>query len=105
MSKQSTFQLQYTQHAQKRMAQRGISKDLVALVIRHGRETMGRNALLYFIGTREVQENAHDQSLRACQNIHVVMDWDGVIRTVYRNSQPNLKDKRKKRAKRIQRRR
>ena len=99
MSK-SQFQLHFTNHARKRMAQRGISEKAIRMVIEHGRESVGRRAFLYFLGEKEVRKHKQKRELRRHQNIHVVIDLDGTVRTVYRNAQPNLRDKRIRRAKR-----
>ena len=101
----TSFFLPFSKHARKRMSQRGISEDNVNTVLAHGRETITRDAFLYFVGRKEIAFlKKKNIDLHDCQGIHVVISMQGEVQTVYRNEQPNLIDRRKRRAKRIQRR-
>ena len=76
--------MQYTQHALKQAARRGLSRQDIVMAVSYGRRIFkGNGAVLYFLGQREVCKQA---DLRPYLGIHVLCDvkHDEVI-TVYRN--------------------
>ncbi len=91
----------YTDHAMDRCAQRNLSDDDIAYVIRHGRVSYRAGAKLYFLAANDVPR-ADRRNERVSQligtSILTTMDNDRlVIITVYRNRKDGLKDHRKKR--------
>ncbi len=87
----------FTDHAARRMAQRGISRKAVLRTLRHGRRVYIRGACLYAVGKREVHRSARrGVDLTALDGIHVVCS-DGVVLTVYRNRALNLRGRKRPR--------
>jgi len=76
------------------MAQRGISFDAVRTVLEFGRRAFVRGARVHVIGRREVlKASAKGANLEELNGLHVVCDPSGVVLTVYRNQELNLRDK------------
>jgi hypothetical protein len=85
--------LPLTEHARRRMAQRGLSFAAVAAVLRHGRCVHARGACVYVVGRREVERASRaGVDLRALDGIHVLCAADGSILTVFRNRALALRD-------------
>lgn len=83
-----------TDHARLRMAQRGISFDAVRTVLELGRRAFVRGARVHVIGRLEVQKASKwGANLEGLNGVHVVCDPSGVVLTVYRNRDLNLRDK------------
>ena len=74
-------------HAKRRLNQRGIRKHLVDLVLEYGRAIYTRGACIMVIGRKEVQSALkRGLDLRACEGIQVVCcPAEGLVYTVYRN--------------------
>lgn len=73
-----------TTHALERMSSRSINEDHIDQVMRFGRESHTRRAVIYTIGRKEVKANG--RFLEPCEGIHVVCSPDdGAIITTYRN--------------------
>jgi len=74
-------------HAYKRMAQRGLSKDQVDLVLAYGRKFHARRAVYYVIGKKEIARLGNKiPKLIALEGIQVVVNSDDeVVLTAYRN--------------------
>ena len=83
--------LPLTDHARKRMDQRGISPNLVDLTVSYGREIHYRKAVYYFIGDKEIKKYKPILDLNPCKGLHVVFNDSGWISTVYRNKKPSYK--------------
>jgi len=78
----------FTKHASCRMSARSINGNQIDQVMRYGRESHVRSAVIYAIGRKEVRKNG--RFLEACEGIHVICSpSDGAIITTYRNH--NLK--------------
>ncbi|MEI6215438.1 MAG: DUF4258 domain-containing protein [Desulfuromonadales bacterium] len=74
----------FTSHARQRMSTRSINEWHIDQVIRYGRESHTRKAVIYAIGKKEVKE--HGRFLEKCEGIHVLCSpADGAIITTYRN--------------------
>lgn len=88
--------LPLTDHAQKRMSQRGLSEQAIEAALTYGREVRARGALIYAIGKKEVRKNrATGVDLRRFEGIQVVCLSDGTILTVYKNRDfTRLRDRR-----------
>jgi hypothetical protein len=72
-------------HARKRMAQRGIGLDALALVLRHGRRVHAAGAWFVFLGYRDVPRRLQKE-LEALVGTTVVLDPTGqLVLTCYRN--------------------
>jgi hypothetical protein len=75
-------------HARKRMSQRGVSEQAIALALLVGRKIHSRRTLFHVIGRKEI--NLYKKQFpELCQfdGIHVITDDHcGSIITVYRNS-------------------
>ena len=82
-----------TEHARKRMDQRGIGKALVELTISYGREIHYRKAVYYFVGDKEIKKYKKFLDLKPCKGLHVVFNDSGLISTVYRNNKPSYRRK------------
>lgn len=78
----------FTDHARQRMTSRSINEWQIDQVMRFGRESHIRKAVIYTIGHQEVKANG--RFLEQCEGIHVLCSLhDGAIITTYRNH--NLK--------------
>ncbi len=74
-----------SKHAQQRMSTRAINEWQIDQVLRYGRASHTRNALIYAIGKREVKE--YGKFLEVCAGIHVLCSpTDNTIVTTYRNN-------------------
>jgi hypothetical protein len=75
-----------TAHAEVRMQQRGISSDLLELVLRYGRTLYGRGLSFRVIGHKEVERYAREGvDLSRAEGIHVLVQSNGAVITTYRN--------------------
>lgn len=73
-----------TNHARQRMSNRSINEWDIDQVMRYGRESHTRKAVIYAIGRKEVKKYGH--FLEAYEGIHVLCSpTDGAIITTYRN--------------------
>lgn len=73
-----------TTHALERMSSRSINESQIDQVMRFGRESHTRKAVIYAIGRKEVKANG--RFLEPCEGIHVLCSpTDGAIITTYRN--------------------
>lgn len=85
-----------TNHAKKRMSQRGISKDAISVVLEFGRKVHIRNAIIYFFGRKEFNKHLHKNQIAGkwsdYRDIHVLVSpADDVIITTYKNQKLSLK--------------
>ncbi|MEI6206076.1 MAG: DUF4258 domain-containing protein [Desulfuromonadales bacterium] len=77
-----------TNHAHTRMITRSITEWQIDQVMRYGRSTYTRKAVIYAVGRKEIKVNG--RFLEQCEGIHVLCSADdGAIITTYRNH--NLK--------------
>lgn len=75
-----------TAHAARRMQQRGITAQLLELVLRYGRTLHERGLSFRVIGNKEVERHArHGLDLQRAAGIHVLVEADGAVVTTYRN--------------------
>jgi hypothetical protein len=75
-----------THHAEIRMQQRGISEHLVETVLHYGRTIHARGLSFRVIGHKEVVHYAREGvDLTNAEGIHVLLQRDGVVVTMYRN--------------------
>lgn len=74
-------------HACKRMAQRGLSREQIDLVLAYGRKFHARRAVYYVIGKKEIARLGDKvPELIALEGIQVVLNSDDeVVLTAYRN--------------------
>ena len=78
--------LPLTDHAHKRMSQRGLSEQAIDAALTYGRKVRARGAVIYAIGKKEVRKNlATGVDLRRFEGTQVVCLSDGTILTVYKN--------------------
>lgn len=82
-----TFEAPLTQHACKRMQQRGLSDTDIQTVIRFGRKVKTKAARHHVMGRREVKHFAPlGFNFSALQDVHVVVAADGRVITAYKNA-------------------
>lgn len=82
-----TFEAPLTQHARKRMQQRGLSETDIQTVIRFGRKVKTKAARHHVMGRREVKHFAPlGFNFSALQDVHVVVASDGRVITAYKNA-------------------
>lgn len=85
--KDETSETQLTQHAFKRMQQRGLSETDIQTVIRFGRKVKTKAAEHRVMGRREVKHVAPlGFNFSAIQDVHVVVAPDGRVITAYKNA-------------------
>ncbi len=89
------FLTQFSEHALKRMSQRGITREAVVLTLTYGRKVYGRGVKCYFIGKKELAAFAREGTdLSLAEGMHVVVSSRSTeqIITVYKNKQlPNIR--------------
>jgi hypothetical protein len=79
-------QVSLTKHAEERMDARSINAEAIDGVMCCGRVVYANKARIYFIGRKEVRQNARQGiDISAWEGIHVVTSLDGVVITTYRN--------------------
>jgi hypothetical protein len=71
-------------HAMKRMYERGFSPGDIRLALRHGDPVYDRGARIYRIGKKEVRR-VECPRLREIKGVQVVCAHSGVVKTLYRN--------------------
>ncbi|MEM5430579.1 DUF4258 domain-containing protein [Cupriavidus oxalaticus] len=77
---------QVTAHAELRMQQRGISAQLLELVLRYGRTLYERGLSFRVIGHKEVEHHARNGvDLKCAEGVHVLVESNGTVITTYRN--------------------
>lgn len=82
-----TSEAQLTQHACKRMQQRGLSETDIQTVIRFGRKVKTKAAEHHVMGRKEVKHFAPlGFNFSALQDVHVVVAPDGRVITAYKNA-------------------
>lgn len=93
--------MSFSQHAEKRCAQRNISRNDVLYVLQHGRRYWNAGTLMYFLGRRDIP--AHDradqrvrQLVGLCVHTRLVETDTLLIVTLYHNEKTGLKDHRRK---------
>lgn len=75
-----------TAHAAVRMKQRGISAQLIELVLTYGRQIEAKGVVFCVVGRKEVAHHAVlGLDLSAAQGIQVLVGPDGAVVTMYRN--------------------
>ncbi|MFM0327317.1 DUF4258 domain-containing protein [Caballeronia glebae] len=75
-----------TAHAALRMQQRGISTELLDLVLCYGRTLYERGLSFRVIGHKEVERYAREGvDLSRAEGVHVLVQADGAVITTYRN--------------------
>lgn len=76
-----------TEHARKRMEQRGVKEDALKLTLQFGRKIYSRRALFYVIGHKEIKKHGEQYPrLKALEGLQVVVDVESQkVLTVYRS--------------------
>ncbi|MCP8687133.1 DUF4258 domain-containing protein [Marinobacterium sedimentorum] len=84
---EQTEELEITEHAMKRMSQRGLGDDDVELTLRYGRKIHARRAVFYVIGRKEIARYCEQEpALKDLDGVQVLMDSGcSTVVTVYRN--------------------
>ena len=85
--RETTFEVPLTQHARKRIQQRGLSDTDIQTVIRFGRKVKTKAAQHHVMGRREVKHFAPlGFNFSALQDVHVVVAIYGWVITAYKNA-------------------
>ncbi len=91
-----------TNHSLRRMAQRGIAIPDIQAVMAYGRKCRVRKAKVHVIGKKEVrQAEKRGVDLRDYEGVHVICSPEGVVMTVYRNQNLNIREKCSRRSRRV----
>jgi hypothetical protein len=94
-SRPATDVIIHSRHSQKRAAQRGVSDEVISMVIRYGR-LVQKQGLQYFFGaTRNFPEGIDHRLIEKCSNLVVIVRGSEIL-TCYKNAR-GLKKIRKKR--------
>jgi hypothetical protein len=89
-------------HSRRRMAQRGIGTPDILTTMQFGRKRYVRGALFHVIGRKEVRKaEKHGIDLSDCEGLHVLCSPDGLVLTVYRNRQLDLRQRKFRRHRRF----
>lgn len=86
---QSGFHCHFSEHALKRMSQRGITHEVILMALQYGRMIYVGGCRCYVIGRKELEHYSdRGVQLNAAEGIHVLVaaanDSENII-TVYRN--------------------
>lgn len=71
-------------HAMRRMYERGLSPEEIRLALRYGEPVYDRGARIYRVGKKHVRQ-VREVDLREAEGLQVVSGHDGVVITVYMN--------------------
>lgn len=75
-----------TNHASKRISQRGISTQDIELVLEFGRQVRSRGAVFYVIGKKEIERYYKiEPRLSELNGLQVITSGEDVVITVYCN--------------------
>ena len=75
-----------TKHAEVRMNKRGITRQMLELVLMFGRKIYARGVVFYVIGKKEIQRfHKKEAGLKNMEGIQVLTSVDGVVITTYLN--------------------
>jgi hypothetical protein len=76
-----------TEHARKRMDQRGVKEDAIKLALQFGRKIYSRRALFLVIGHKEINKyGGQYPELKALEGLQVVVDVEShKVLTAYRS--------------------
>lgn len=75
-----------TAHAAVRMRQRGISAQLIEVVLTYGRQIDAKGVVFWVVGRKEVANYAASGlDLSAAEGLQVLVGPDGAVVTTYRN--------------------
>ena len=78
--------LGFSVHASKRAAQRGVSRQMVAHILKFGRKHYQNGSVYYSVGRKEIKKFEHlCSALKNMNGLHLVMAKDGKIITVFKN--------------------
>ncbi len=78
--------LEFTRHAEKRIAQRGLTKKELEVACDYGSLIYARGAIIYWVSQKNVQEALADGiPLDSYKGLHVVLSPDHKVLTAYRN--------------------
>lgn len=88
-----------TDHAQVRAAQRNLSDEDIAYVLKHGSKYHRGGACFIFLGEKDIfPEDLREEEIARLEGTILVLDQEQkTIVTVYRNRESGLKEIRKKR--------
>ncbi len=83
--------MEYTKHAERRIAQRGITKQAIEITFEYGSLIYARGAMIYWLSKKTVQE-AHSSGipLECYEGLHVVVSPDHKVLTAYRNREAKM---------------
>lgn len=85
--------MKYTNHARRRMSQRGLRDDEINLVLTYGRRKYVRKSLLYVVGRKEVRAlRGKVPEIVDVEGVHVITSPEtGEVITAYRNHDLQLR--------------
>ena len=91
-------EFQYSDHALRRMAQRGISEQEIHYVCQYGRCYHVAGSVYFFLGRKDIPDrDRNDPSVQRLEGTTVLVDRSNtaVVVTVYRNRQASRQIRRK----------
>ncbi len=80
-----------TDHACQRMDQRRITAADVAAVMQYGRHFYARGSVYHVLGRREIKRFLPIVDLQHLNGVHVISSFEGVVITVYRDREFQVK--------------
>lgn len=91
----ASYRIMHSHHSQKRASQRGVSDEVIRLVIQYGRKVRKQGLQYYFGATRDFPETIDHQMVEKCNDVVVILRGTSIV-TCYRNPK-GLRNIRKKR--------
>lgn len=98
-----TFELQHTDHSQKRSAQRGIGAEEIALTVAFGKSVRKQQLIFHIMGQKDIPDGINAQLQRKLSRLVVITKADGQeLVTCYRNDKHNRHIRKKQKRNAIQ---
>lgn len=97
--KTDVMNIQFSNHAAKRVSQRGIESAVVAEIIKYGTRIHKQGFVFHFMPKADIQMYYHKDDRKRFESVIVLTSQDGCVVTTYRN--PDAVGEIKRKSKRL----
>lgn len=96
-STMATVAITHSRHSLMRAAQRGVSDEVIRLVVQYGRKVRKQGLQYYFGATRDFPDTLDHKLVERCNDVVVILKANDIV-TCYKNPKGlrNIKKKRKR---------
>lgn len=98
-NKTDVMNIQFSNHAAKRVSQRGIEPAVVAEIIKYGTRIHKQGFVFHFLPKADIQLYYHKDDRKRFESVIVLTSQDGCVVTTYRN--PDAVGEIKRKSKRL----